>query len=156
MKIKGILTTVALFLFVLGISHLAFAALGPVGEFVAESGFQKASGIVSFEEKGGYLGMEQPWPAHVDLSAKLKGLAPDCAYTVWFINPQLETDHPYYSMQRDVIFTDNKGNATYKDIVDGSYLSIWRGIEIHQNNDCRAAGDGRIALRLDLDTVRLP
>lgn len=156
MKIRGILTTITVLIFVLSISALSFAILAPAGKFVPEPDFSKASGIANFEEKGGYLGMEQPWPAHIDLKAKLTGLVPNCAYTVWFINPQLETDNPYYNMQRTVIWTDERGNATYKDIVDGSYLSIWKGIEIHQNNDCRSAGDGRLALRLDLDTVRLP
>lgn len=156
MKIKGILIAITVFLFILGISALGFAVLAPMGKFVPESAFPKASGIANLEEQGGYLSMEQPWPAHINLNAKLTGLVPNCAFTVWFINPQLETDHPYYSMQRTVIWTDEKGNAVYKDVIDGSYSSIWRGIEIHQNNDCKAAGEGKLALRLDLDTIRLP
>lgn len=156
MKIRSILTIITVFLFVLGISALSFAVLAPVGKFMPEPDFPKASGMANFEEKGGYLGMEQPWPAHVDLKAKLTGLVPNCAYTVWFINPQLERDNPYYSMQRDVIWTDAKGNAVYNDVIDGSYMSIWRGIEIYHNDSCRSAGDGKLALRLDLDMVRLP
>lgn len=156
MKTRVILMTITLFLLVLGISALSLAALGPVGEFVHPEDPTKLSGTATFKEEGGYLGMEQPWPAHVKLNAKLTGLEPNCAYTVWFINRKLETDNPYYNMQRDVIWTDSKGNAEYKDIIDGSYVSIWDGIDVYQNNDCKAAGDGKLAFRLDLDTVRLP